>query len=117
MQQPAGSRRRVVFPLLVAAAALLLVAPRPGLSVDLPPCIDGDADGYFLCDAACDPTGVTCGDCDDASPAANPAASETCNHVDDDCDGLVDETSAKTWAQQLLVDPVAAPGDRFGATL
>lgn len=57
---------------------------------------DGDADGYgdpassFL---ACTQPSGTLGDatdCDDADAAINPAATETCNDLDDDCDGLVD---------------------------
>jgi len=47
-------------------------------------CWDGDGDTYD--DEACGGT-----DCDDADPAVNPGAVETCdNGVDDDCDGLVD---------------------------
>jgi len=30
-------------------------------------------------------------DCDDTEPAVNPRATETCNQVDDDCDGETDE--------------------------
>ena len=30
-------------------------------------------------------------DCDDEDPAVNPAATETCNGIDDDCDGLIDD--------------------------
>ena len=30
-------------------------------------------------------------DCDDSDPAVNPAATEQCNEIDDDCDGLVDD--------------------------
>lgn len=40
------------------------------------------------------------GDCDDANPSINPKGTETCNGVDDDCDGQVDEagaTGATTW--------------------
>ncbi|WP_170228821.1 choice-of-anchor L domain-containing protein [Polyangium fumosum] len=46
------------------------------------PCdlIDNDGDGAN-----------SCVDCDDANPAVHPGAAETCNEVDDDCDGEVDE--------------------------
>ncbi len=44
---------------------------------------DGDGDGYAACE-----------DCDDASAAVNPGATETCNEIDDDCDGDEDEDDA-----------------------
>ena len=51
--------------------------------------IDGDSDGFE--DRACC-NGTDCGtDCDDSNRSVNTAASEVCNHVDDDCDGHVDE--------------------------
>ena len=37
-------------------------------------------------------------DCDDADPAVNPGATETCNGVDDDCDGLVDQVEETSFA-------------------
>ncbi len=52
-----------------------------------PLCPDGtdqDGDGYGM---GC-PAGL---DCDDLNPLINPAATEVCNHVDDDCDGDTDE--------------------------
>jgi hypothetical protein len=67
---------------------------------------DTDSDGYGS------PTGAvtTCEqpfgtvldatDCDDSSAAVNPAASEVCDGVDNDCDGTADEndaTDASTW--------------------
>ncbi len=67
---------------------------------------DSDGDGYGDAGtpvAACDQPAATTTDdqdCDDADPAVNPAASETCSGVDDDCDGLVDDddpADATTW--------------------
>jgi len=44
--------------------------------------VDDDADGVTECD----------GDCDDASAAALPGGLEVCDGLDNNCDGLVDET-------------------------
>ncbi len=48
-------------------------------------------------------------DCDDNNPGIWPGAPEYCNGVDDDCDGVVDETpvDGSTWYQD-------ADGDGFG---
>jgi len=43
--------------------------------------IDGDGDGYMESE----------GDCADHDPAVYPGATEIPNHIDDDCDGTVDE--------------------------
>jgi len=45
---------------------------------------------------------ATSGDCNDTDAAVNPAATEICNGIDDDCDGLIDDadpgiTSQSTW--------------------
>jgi len=67
---------------------------------------DMDGDGYGSASVpqnACTlPTGYVAdsSDCDDATGAVNPGATEACNTVDDDCDGTVDEpdaTDAPTW--------------------
>ncbi len=45
-------------------------------------------------------TSLSDGDCDDAAAAVNPAASERCDGIDNDCDGVTDEpaaTDAPTW--------------------
>ncbi len=58
---------------------------------------DSDADTYgnlLVPIQACSaPSGYVADntDCNDTNPAINPAASETCNGVDDDCDGTTDE--------------------------
>ncbi|MCB9795752.1 MAG: FG-GAP repeat protein [Alphaproteobacteria bacterium] len=69
----------------------------------------GDPGGLRL---ACDPPSGTVTDstdCDDADSSAYPGADETCDDVDDDCDGTVDEaaTDAPTWYAD-------ADGDGYG---
>ena len=71
---------------------------------------DVDADGWgdaTVTEQACHlPTGyaASAGDCDDTDAAVSPDATEVCNEVDDDCDGLVDDAddsldtgTATTW--------------------
>jgi len=63
------------------------VAPNDGSLIDVV-CRDSDHDGFADDDDTCpdDPA-----DCDDDNPGTFPGATETCNGVDDDCDGQVDE--------------------------
>lgn len=76
---------------------------------------DNDADGYG--DAAsgrgyCSPPAGLIdvgGDCDDTDSAVNPAASETCDGTDQDCDGAVDDSPIDGTA--WFVD---ADGDGYG---
>jgi hypothetical protein len=84
---------------------------------------DGDGDGYGDAGssrAACSqPSGHVAddSDCDDASSTVNPAATELCNGVDDDCDGVVDEddaADASTWYADSDGDGY---GDAASATL
>ena len=66
---------------------------------------DFDSDTYgnsSLTQEACAvPTGYTVNDddCDDTVRAVNPAATETCNDVDDNCNGAIDDGAAdvSTW--------------------
>jgi hypothetical protein len=54
------------------------------------------------------------GDCDDATFAVNPDATEVCNGVDDDCDGGVDEpdaTDALVWYPDFDADTYGATGE------
>ncbi len=74
-----------------------------------------DADGDTFGDAAVSqmactaPTGYVSDntDCDDSNAAVNPAATEICNLIDDDCDGEIDEGVQN----QYFAD---ADGDGFG---
>jgi hypothetical protein len=90
---------------------------------------DGDGDGYptmgatatLLCPAAggfggC-PTGFTTRapmgstiDCDDTTFATSPVGVETCNGIDDDCDGAVDESLRVTCFRDLDNDTYSAAG-------
>ena len=81
--------------------------------------LDGDGHGSNLSGSAIGcvpPSGFVASsdDCDDADPDISPSASELCDGIDNDCDGLVDDDDlgdlidASTW---YLDDD----GDGFGA--
>lgn len=78
---------------------------------------DTDADGYgnvgVVAEACAAPSGFVADatDCDDTRAAAFPGAEETCNSLDDDCDGDVDESAvdAPTWY-------VDVDGDGYGSS-
>ena len=75
---------------------------------------DADGDGYGVAStttAACSaPAGYVSNttDCNDASAAINPGASETCNGVDDNCNGSIDEGVKTTFYRD-------ADGDTYGS--
>jgi hypothetical protein len=82
-------------------------------------CPDGDLDGYADCTVpGCDPSGLLCGDCDDANIDANPNEVEACNHFDDDCNGLVDEGFSLPLTLRNVSDVAnGAPHDQFGRSV
>ncbi len=77
---------------------------------------DVDQDGYgvsgdqqCLCKATGNYSAGVSGDCNDASGAVNPGAEETCNGIDDNCNGQVDE-----GADLCTTYYKDADGDKYG---
>ncbi len=81
---------------------------------------DNDSDDYgnvaVAVDACTEPSGYTAGtavfDCNDTDPAINPGADELCANpnIDDDCDGVADESTAVDVSTFYTDDD----GDGFG---
>ncbi len=84
--------------------------------------VDDDDDGYRAtgggtlssADTDCDDAGEALsadptGDCDDAVASSSPAGTETCNAVDDDCDGTVDEGVELTFYADSDADGYGDP--------
>jgi len=89
-----------------------------GIVDDLPTWwyLDADGDGYgddssaIASDVAVDGRVLVGGDCDDTNAAVNPDAAETCDGLDNNCDGETDEDGA-TDGSPYYVD---ADGDGYG---
>jgi len=79
---------------------------------------DADSDGYgdasVDTDACSQPTGYVSGstDCDDSNSAINPAATEICDGVDNDCDGYIDDADSSVVGQSTYYDD--DDGDGYG---
>ena len=76
---------------------------------------DADGDGYGRSDTTTDSCSAESGwvadatDCDDDEASANPAGSEVCDGLDNDCDGSIDDEASD--AETFYAD---ADGDGFG---
>jgi len=70
-------------------------------------CTDSDNDGYYAEGGGCGPA-----DCNDAESGINQSASEVCNNIDDDCNGLVDDGALETFYYDLDNDGY---GDLFNS--
>jgi large repetitive protein len=78
---------------------------------------DGDGSGAGFAVASCEaPEGyvTSSDDCDDEDADLNVGAQETCNGIDDDCDGLVDDDDDSTDASTKLTSHADSDGDGFG---
>ena len=95
---------------------LLLVAAVAGPAALAQACPDLDLDGFADCRVpGCDPTGLLCGDCNDADNAIAPGATEVCDQIDNDCNGVVDEPSPRL--SQVAAVAEGNAGARFGSAL
>ena len=89
---------------------------------------DNDVDSYISSSLSgscnsfnCMPAGcsmLTGNDCNDASASVNPAATEICNAIDDNCNGVTDEGCGSTWPypgwqarKQITIDHTKVNGE------
>jgi hypothetical protein len=78
---------------------------------------DTDQDGYgnsAVATQACSaPAGfvAVAGDCNDSNASVNPGATEACNGIDDDCDGIIDDGVLQTFYADTDQDGFGNPNN------
>jgi len=86
--------------------------------------VDADNDGYGSAASSVSSCTAQSGyadndaDCNDGDSAVNPAATESCDSIDNDCDGTIDESGASggsTWYQDLDSDGFGNPANDVSA--
>ena len=81
--------------------------------------LDDDEDGYgdanFPIDACVQPSGYSTNsdDCNDSEPAAYTNAAETCDEIDNNCDGNIDENLSSDWFLDLDTDGFGDPNEVY----
>ncbi len=97
----------VLITLLSCGKGERIVPHDAGNPLPMETCLDNDGDG-FAGTGRC--TQVQYLDCNDDDSAIHPEASEICNGVDDDCDGVKDEgLPVATWYHDVDGDGVGGP--------
>jgi len=72
---------------------------------------DGDGDNFTPCGADGDPATTADNDCNDADNAIFPGATEACDSVDNDCNGLIDDnTGVLEWYPDVDTDTFGDAG-------
>jgi hypothetical protein len=79
---------------------------------------DGDKDGYGRSNSSITsnnpmpPKGyaILAGDCDDKKASVHPGATEICNGIDDNCNGVIDEGVSQTYYRDADDDGYGNPG-------